>query len=65
MRPVLVLHVQVLLESIKDEPHIAEKVCYALSQLFVGFAEVAGANPMSAYFKDVVQALLETVSVFS
>lgn len=57
---------QVLLESIKDEPHIAEKVCYALSQLFVGFAEVAGqtsgASPMSVYFKDVVQALLETAA---
>jgi hypothetical protein len=50
-----------LLESIKDEPHIAEKVCYALSQLAAGFRDSAATSPLSPYFKDIVQALLEAV----
>jgi hypothetical protein len=37
------------------------QVCYAISQLAAGFHEVNGTSPMSPYFKDVVQALLETV----
>lgn len=37
------------------------QVCYALSQLAAGFYEQRGTSPMSPYFKDVVQALLETV----
>lgn len=36
-------------------------MCYALSQLASGFYEARGTSPMSPYFKDVVQALLETV----
>lgn len=55
--------VQVLHDSIKDEPHISEKVCYAISQLFVGFQDnTSSTSPVSMYFKDVVQALLETAS---
>ena len=37
------------------------QVCYALSQLASGFFESRGTSPMSPDFKDVVQALLETV----
>ena len=55
--------VAVLLDAIKDEAHIAEKVCYALSQLAAGYrAAPDGTSPLSPYFKDIVQALLETVS---
>ncbi len=39
----------------------ALQVCYAISQLADGFIEQRGTSPMSPYFKDVVQALLETV----
>jgi hypothetical protein len=40
------------------------QVCYAISQLAGGFGEEQrGTSPMSPYFKDVVQALLETVGV--
>lgn len=51
----------VLLGSIKDDPVVAEKVCYALSQLFVGFGEGLPSSPVSAYLQPTVQALLETV----
>lgn len=54
---------QVLLGSIKDDPVVAEKVCYALSQLFVGFGEGLPSSPVSAYLQPTVQALLETVRV--
>lgn len=37
------------------------QVCYAISQLASGFYEQRGTSAMSPYFKDVVQALLETV----
>lgn len=42
---------------------VAEKVCYALSQLFVGFGEGLPSSPVSAYFQPTVQALLETVGI--
>ena len=42
-------------------PATCFQVCYALSQLASGFYEQRGTSPMSPYFKDVVQALLETV----
>jgi len=42
-------------------PATCSQVCYALSQLASGFYEQRGTSPMSPYFKDVVQALLETV----
>ncbi|KAK9806952.1 hypothetical protein WJX72_008531 [[Myrmecia] bisecta] len=52
--------VSVLLTSIRDEPHIAEKVCYALSQLAAGFKDAESTSLLSPYFKDIVAALLET-----
>lgn len=54
--------IQVLLEAIKDAPHIAEKVCYAISQLAAGFDATSSTSPMSPYFKDIVQSLLETAA---
>jgi len=39
----------------------ALQVCYAISQLAAGFYEQSGTSAMSPYFKDIVQALLETV----
>ena len=38
------------------------QVCYALSQLAAGFQDGEGpSSPLSPYYKDIVQALLETV----
>ena len=37
------------------------QVCYAISQLAAGFKDGDAASPLSPYFKDIVQALLETV----
>ncbi|KAK9860363.1 hypothetical protein WJX84_011194 [Apatococcus fuscideae] len=51
--------IQVLLESIHDEPHIAEKVCYAICQLAAGLREAGAAELLSQFFKEIVQALLE------
>ncbi|KAK9837148.1 hypothetical protein WJX81_006220 [Elliptochloris bilobata] len=48
-----------LLAAIRDEPHIAEKVCFALCQLAAGFKVSAPTSLLSPYFKDIVQALLE------
>ncbi|KFM27543.1 Importin subunit beta-1 [Auxenochlorella protothecoides] len=54
--------IQALLEAISDGPLVAEKVCYALSQLAAGFEGGAGTSPMSPYFQTVIQALLQTAS---
>lgn len=37
------------------------QVCYAISQLAAGFKDDES-SPLSPYFKDIIQALLETVS---
>lgn len=52
--------VSVLLQSMRDEPHIAEQICVALSQLSVGFKD-SEASPFSPYFADSIQALLQQV----
>lgn len=57
--------VQALLASLQDEPHIAEKVCYALSQLAGGSRQDDGLSILSPYFKDIISALLTAVSRFS
>lgn len=56
--------VSVLLQSMNDEPYIAEQICVALSQLSVGFKD-ADASPFSPYFADSIQALLQQVSTIS
>lgn len=53
--------VGVLLGSIRDMPHIAEKVCYAMAQLAAGFKDDDSTSLFSPYFKDVVGALLDAV----
>ncbi|KAL3138275.1 hypothetical protein ABBQ32_006093 [Trebouxia sp. C0010 RCD-2024] len=50
--------VSTLLESTRDEPHIAEQICYALSQLAAGFKD-NDTSLFSPYFADIVQALLQ------
>lgn len=52
--------VETLLESTRDEPHIAEQICFALSQLAAGFKD-SDTSLFSPYFADVVQALLQQV----
>lgn len=42
----------------------ARQVCFALCQLAAGFKVNAPTSLLSPYFKDIVQALLETVCVF-
>lgn len=54
--------VTALLQAIRDETHIAEKVCYALSQLASVFRDSRPPSPLSPYFEQVVGALLETAS---
>jgi hypothetical protein len=44
-----------------DRSHCMAQVCYALSQLAAGFKDSDAASPLSPYFKDIIQALLETV----
>lgn len=52
----------VLLEAIRDEAHIAEKVCYALSQLASVFRYAPPPSPLSPFFESIVGALLETAA---
>lgn len=56
--------VSTLLGAIRDSPHIAEKVCYALAQLAAGFKDDDTTSVFSPYFKDIVGALLDAVSRF-
>lgn len=53
--------VGVLLGSIRDMPHIAEKVCYAMAQLAAGFKDDNSTSLFSPYFKEIVGALLDAV----
>jgi len=53
--------VTALLEALRDEIHVAIKVCYALGQLASGFSD-SEPSPLSPYFKDIVGALLETAN---
>lgn len=52
---------RVLLESLSDQVHIAEKACYAISQLAVCYKN-RDTSPMSTYCQETIQALLNTVS---
>eukprot|EP00803_Ostreobium_quekettii_P001410 evm.model.scf_992.7 EVM.evm.TU.scf_992.7 scf_992:41153-48250(-) len=51
--------VKVLLESIQDEPHIANRVCYAISHLAAGSKD-SESSKLSPFFKDIVQELINT-----
>ena len=54
--------VKILLESTRDEPYIAEQICYALSQLAAGFKH-SEQNLFTPYFADAIQALLQQVRI--
>ncbi|XP_024520306.1 importin subunit beta-1 [Selaginella moellendorffii] len=58
----LPLILSVLLESIKDAPNVAEKVCGAIHAVAVGYDDsltsTGGSNPLSPFFQNIVQALL-------
>ncbi|KAL3680557.1 hypothetical protein R1sor_023513 [Riccia sorocarpa] len=57
----LPLILAVLLESIKDVPNVAEKVCGAIYFLAQGYEEAGGtSSPLSPFFQGIVQALLAT-----
>eukprot|EP00195_Chlamydomonas_chlamydogama_P009742 CAMPEP_0202900576 /NCGR_PEP_ID=MMETSP1392-20130828/11916_1 /ASSEMBLY_ACC=CAM_ASM_000868 /TAXON_ID=225041 /ORGANISM="Chlamydomonas chlamydogama, Strain SAG 11-48b" /LENGTH=865 /DNA_ID=CAMNT_0049586993 /DNA_START=281 /DNA_END=2875 /DNA_ORIENTATION=+ len=52
--------IAVLLESLKDEPHIAYRVCCTISALAAGFkGSSGGTSLMSPFFKDCIAALLQ------
>lgn len=50
----------VLLESIKDSPNVAEKVCGAIYNLFQGFEDSADSSILSPYHMQIIIALLST-----
>lgn len=51
----------VLLESIKDAPNVAEKVCGAIYFLAQGYEDMGGSSsPLSPFFQSIMQALLAT-----
>ncbi|XP_078435499.1 importin subunit beta-1-like [Wolffia australiana] len=50
----------VLLESIKDAPNVAEKVCGAIYNLFQGFEDSGDSSILSPYQMQVIIALLST-----
>ncbi|KAJ7564610.1 hypothetical protein O6H91_02G025500 [Diphasiastrum complanatum] len=57
----LPLILTVLLESIKDAPNVAQKVCGAIYFLAQGYEETAGtSSPLSPFFQSLVQGLLVT-----
>jgi len=52
--------IAVLTKGLADTPHIAYRVCCAISALAAGFqSSSSGTNVMSPFFKDVVSALLQ------
>lgn len=57
----LPLILSVLLESIKDAPNVAEKVCGAIYFLSQGYEDMDGSSsPLSPFFQNIVQTLLAT-----
>ncbi|KAL3630714.1 Importin subunit beta-1 [Castilleja foliolosa] len=52
------LIITVLLQSMKDSPNVAEKACGALYFLAQGYEDVVPASPLTPYFQEIVQSLL-------
>ncbi|KAL3653658.1 Importin subunit beta-1 [Castilleja foliolosa] len=50
--------ITVLLQSMKDAPNVAEKACGALYFLAQGYEDVVPASPLTPYFQEIVQSLL-------
>lgn len=56
-----VMMAQALLESLKDEVHIAVRVCDAIGYLAEGFTGFSGqSSPLSPFFKEIITVLLTT-----
>eukprot|EP00250_Pteridium_aquilinum_P016455 c23110_g1_i1 orf=172-2769(+) len=57
----LPLILSMLLESIKDAPHVAEKVCGAIYFLAQGYENMDGRpSPLSPFLQNIMQSLLAT-----
>eukprot|EP00232_Nephroselmis_pyriformis_P010626 CAMPEP_0182887156 /NCGR_PEP_ID=MMETSP0034_2-20130328/20649_1 /TAXON_ID=156128 /ORGANISM="Nephroselmis pyriformis, Strain CCMP717" /LENGTH=872 /DNA_ID=CAMNT_0025020509 /DNA_START=157 /DNA_END=2772 /DNA_ORIENTATION=- len=54
--------VGVLVESLKAEPHVAAKVCGAIYNLASGFEDLEGPSPLTPYFTNIIQKILEAAS---
>eukprot|EP01018_Ginkgo_biloba_P007970 Gb_04236 [translate_table: standard] len=55
----LPLILSVLLESTKDVPNVAEKVCGALLYLAQGYEDMAGSSsPLSPFLQNIIEALI-------
>ncbi|KAH6784084.1 ARM repeat superfamily protein [Perilla frutescens var. hirtella] len=50
--------ITVLLQSMKDAPNVAEKACGALYFLAQGYEDVGPTSPLTPYFQEIVQSLL-------
>ncbi|XP_073159374.1 importin subunit beta-1-like [Henckelia pumila] len=50
--------ITVLLQSMKDAPNVVEKACGALYFLAQGYEDVGSASPLTPYFQEIVQSLL-------
>ncbi|EXC14450.1 Importin subunit beta-1 [Morus notabilis] len=50
--------IKVLLHSMNDVPNVAEKACGALYFLAQGYEDVAQSSPLTPFFQDIIQALL-------
>lgn len=58
--------VSVLVEGLKDEPHVVYRVCDAIAKLAQGFKDQADTtSPLSPFFKDTVGALLQAADRYS
>ncbi|EYU19659.1 hypothetical protein ABFS82_06G099600 [Erythranthe guttata] len=50
--------ITVLLQSMKDSPNVAEKACGALYFLAQGYEDVGPTSPLTPFFQEIVQSLL-------
>lgn len=50
----------VLLESIKDDSHVAEKVCGAIYYLAQGYEDASSSSPLTPYLPDIIGCLIAT-----
>lgn len=50
----------VLLESIRDDSHVAEKVCGAIYYLAQGYEDATSSSPLTPYLPDIIRCLIAT-----
>ncbi|KAL0403246.1 UNVERIFIED_CONTAM: Importin subunit beta-1 [Sesamum radiatum] len=51
--------ITVLLQSMTDAPNVAEKACGALYFLAQGYEDVGSTSPLTPYFQQIVQSLID------